>query len=112
MPTTLDLSADYLIFDNPEAVNVVLRSGSGTVAVAHAIKRELRHRERSAFGELLSSNAVVWEIPQAELGDGVEIHEGDYIEATEIVASGQWVVVRRDHATFKTRWRCFCNEKR
>ncbi len=117
MPVTLDLSSDYELFDNTEPVDVVLKSLGGTAAentvrVENALRRELSKREQESLGGLLNNRSVVWEIPVEQLGDSVEIQEGDVILELEPDAPLRWTVVSTQLATLKTRWRCICNKQR
>lgn len=112
MAVTLDMTDDYQIFDNTESVKVTLRNDSALeVTVGNALKRQIRAREQNAYGALLTNSSVIWEIPQAQLGTGKKVSEGDYIDGIDNVAE-KWTVVRVDHCNSGTRWRCYCNDRR
>lgn len=83
----LDMSTDYLIWDNPEAVTVEVRklnrqfgtSAGDTFAASTAKRRALTWKELTASGGAYTGQDLVWLIPQAVLDEDRVIKAGDVV---------------------------------
>ena len=83
----LDLSQDYLVWDNPEAITVEVRtldcafgtSEGDTFAVPTAKRRALTWKELAASGGAYTGQDTVWQIPQAVLPAGRPLKVGDQV---------------------------------
>lgn len=116
MAVTLDISADYAIFDNVESVTVSMKRASGTKTkvVASALRGALSRNELLALGGALLSDHCTWFIPHAELIDGDPTR---VIKPKDTIApSGEvWTVVDVKLVAIgssKSGWQCACVKER
>ena len=111
MANTIDVTTDYLIFDNTEAVTVTLKRAAGDTArsVTSALQRAVTRNDSQTAGVQIGSDSTVWHIANDELTSGDAIKEGDTItDAASVV----WTVKGVSFGTFETRWRCVCVKQR
>ncbi len=111
MTTTLDVSQDFLNFDNTEEVTVSLIRTTGTTArtVDNGLRRGTTLNDSQIAGVQLGSNSRVWNIPNEQLTSGDEIVAGDTITDEDSVV---WKVKGVSFLTFETRWRCVCTKQK
>jgi hypothetical protein len=112
MPNVLDVSDDYLLWDNTESATVTIkRAGVANVArsVSRALRRGINGNDAQVAGVQIGSDSVVWNIAVAELETGDEIEEGDTITDSSSVV---WIVKAVSLFTWRTRWRAVCTKSR
>ena len=104
----LDMSQDYLVWDNTETVAVypAPRSDSLFFPVEYAKRRALTIRELSASGGAYTSQDRVWLLPvetSQALTDAFPPTPGFVIEDGQL---GAWTVLDCSLNTWQTWWRC------
>jgi hypothetical protein len=109
MAVTLDLSTDYLVWDDPEAVTLtsVRNGGNATAAVANAFRLQLTTRELAASGGAYQALDRVFLVPRAELPAGWACKVGDKVTDADAVV---YNVLNADHQLQRTLWRLVCRD--
>ena len=111
---SLDVSADYLLWDNTEAVtvNLVRNSGTTSVTVSAALAQEVTKRTATYGDVVLTGSELVWHVPHALLAPNGESRRIE-VNDTIVTASGEvWVVLQSRWAAWRTRWECVCAHRR
>lgn len=111
MTTTLDVTKDYLNWDNTEAVTVSLIRTTGTTArtIANALRRAINRTDSQVAGVQIGAESTAWNIAVDQMTTGDEIKEGDTVTDADSVV---WTVKIVALLTFKTRWRVVCTKNR
>lgn len=111
MVTTLDVTQDFLNWDNTEAVTVSLIRTTGTTArsIANGLRRAINRTDSQVAGIQIGSESTVWNIPVAQMTTGDEIKEGDTVTDDDAIV---WRIKIVALLTFKTRWRLVCTKQR
>lgn len=108
---TTQCDADFLTFDNLEAVTVQLQGRNNEnqeIPVEYALKRRVDIRRDILAGLELASDSQVWNVRKSDLG-GAELRESDLI----IDGSGtRWKIISLSLVSFNTRYRAVCNKLR
>lgn len=122
MPVSLDLSADYTLFDGLETV--VFRSDRKAledyfVEVESCLRRQISTREQAASGGVYQAGDVRWHIPKTLLLDaaanGLEPKPGDYLQESideDEESFRNWTILAVEKATLDTRWGLVCRDLR
>ncbi len=110
---SLDISGDWVIFDNTQTVSYYVRLTDGTFATARtctALKREDK-KKYEEFAEVeYADHYCTWETWTETFEiDGTFIltipKRGDKFVATTITGSQTWIVEESDYCDFTTRFR-------
>lgn len=104
---TLNLSTDYLIFDNAQAVTWTQASTGTEISVASALRREIKNTERQPSNGTYRHGDVWWEVPVTLLT--TEPGPGDTLTDA---SSNEWTVLQVDVSTLASRYRCHCRNMR
>lgn len=108
---TTQADADFLRFDNLEAVTVQLEGRNNEnqeISVPYALKRRINVRRDTYVGVEITSGTRVWNIRKSDLA-GAELLEND------LIIDGQgtrWKVLSLELVSFDTRYRAICNKLR
>ena len=102
----LDFSDDYGIWDNPEAVTLVVTSSLGTTtqAVPVALRLPITAREMAASAGAYIANDVRFLLPVDELS-GAEPKPGDYVRDT---SNNEYAILDRSYSALTYLFRCTC----
>lgn len=96
-----DPTADYLVHDNVQSVEIRTRTGAPIGTSHHARKRTISNREAAASsGRYLMTDAT-WAIPRAEVAAGIV--PGITIADRN---GGRWVVMAVVESALGSFWRC------
>jgi hypothetical protein len=111
MAVTVDISDDFLFFDNFESVTVTLKRTSNLSAtIANALRGALSRSELNALGVMLPETVATWFIPYDQLIEdqsGQEMREGDtiapsgeswHVKSVKVVGAGGSI----------SGWNCIC----
>lgn len=99
---TVDLSADYLIFDGTEAASLT-QAGTGDVAsIADALRRSVTATEAAASAGKYTSSDVRWHLPAVQCSFAPK--PADYI----VAGAETFRVLAVELATLRTRYACTC----
>ena len=105
-----DVSTDYLIFDNVEALTVTLKRNAGdtTVEVTKALQQQVDRGELEAAGVRITGQAKSWSIAVTEMGSS-EFTEGDTVTDDDSVI---WTVKTIALKTWDSSWVIACQRER
>src|SRR5436305_1192247 len=110
MTYNLDLSGDYLVWDNVEALThrrgSILGGGAET-AIDTAKRRAITKKELAASFGAYTGRDLVWLVPQAVLPVGFEIADGDKLLDTD---GFTFTVLEAGWNKTKQTWRCICRD--
>jgi len=102
MTLDLDPSNDFLrVTDGLAAVTVTRPGRSGSTAVTHALRQQLRTREAEASAGRYTASDVAWHLPVSELAEAPR--PGDVICDAE---GEHWTVLDAQKTALASRWRC------
>ncbi len=102
---SLDLSEDYLLFDNLTSVTLKFRDGSPDELInGKALRRAVTFREAMASNGKVTTSDVHWHIPVDGLNKTPTL--GDKI----VHGSTEWTVLVREEQTLSTRLRFTCRD--
>lgn len=110
---SLDLTDDYDLFDNTEAVTVTLQQRSiggstATVSIDTALRRAVDLRNPVYAQMLARHEGTTWHIAVDELGASNDIRPGDLITDS---AGDAWTVKDSQLQTLSSRWRAVCRKE-
>lgn len=109
MPTTVDMSLNYQIWDNTEAVTVQLRrTANESVPVATAKRGDITRRDETALLLVQDTAEKSWMVPNKLLNpanNGRKIKREDRITDE---AGTVWNVVTASEVECGTSFRCLC----
>lgn len=103
---TFSPAADFAdVVDGLEAVTLLRRGSSTTVAVTHALERQVTTREAAASYGKYTQADVTWHLPAEECASaplaGDQILDGDGV---------RWTILEVRKSTLGTRWACVCRD--
>lgn len=108
---TTQADADFLRFDNLEAVTVQLEGRNNEnqeIPVQYALKRRIDIRRDTFTGIEITTDSRAWNIRKSDLS-GAELRESDLIIDGE---GTRWKVMSLELVAFDTRYRAICNKLR
>jgi hypothetical protein len=112
----LDLSGDWIVFDNIQTVMYQSRindTSFGTPTSCIGLKREdEKGYDEGMLGSgsvELSQLAAIWEVWEATLTNVVP-KRGDQFKASTVTGVTTWTVDSVDYSTFTTRYRLHCRQ--
>lgn len=98
-------SSDFTdVADALESVTLNAISGSQT-AVSGALRLRIREQEAAASGGRYTRRDVKWHLPVSDVASPPEV--GATIQDDQ---SQTWTILRVDHDTRSSRWRCWCRK--
>lgn len=114
----LDLSEDYRVWDNVEAVTVESARRGDPFAlapvsanlpehVAVAKRRAVTRREQAASGGAYTADDLVWLLPQAVLRPGLTFEPADVVVSRE---GSRWTVLEAGLNKWRQTWRLVCRD--
>lgn len=104
MAVTLDLSDDYLIWDNRETITYTAekRSGDSAYVIDDCKRRALTYRELAFSGGAYTSGDRAWLIPTAVIPDGITPKIADRVTDDD---GAVWTVLEAALNTYQSWWR-------
>lgn len=108
---SLDISGDWVVFDNSQSIQYYSRSSDGTFAApitVTALKREDHKKHLEATSVEVAQHLVIWEIFRATMSTQKIPKRGDKLVATTISGVTTWIVDSADYSDFTTRYRTMC----
>jgi hypothetical protein len=106
---TLDISGDYVIFDNGEAVTLrqIRPEGASSVRVANAVAGVVNRARLAAAGIEITGDEKGFSLNALQVGSlGVEVDDIIIDSAGE-----RWRVLSTSLATLDTRWSVVCRRQ-
>jgi len=110
----LDLSGDWVIFDNNQSITYYSRLSDGTFGAGvgvTALKREDHKKAESINSVEFPFHICIWEIWATTFGSPVVCKRGDKFTAATVTGVQTWIVERVDYSDFVTRYRLGCYQE-
>lgn len=101
-----NLADDCVGLDGAESISVTMRRADGaqTIVVPSALRRSLSRDVTLHSGLSIAGEGIVWNLPQAPLGNDRDLRPGDTI----VAGIETWSIVAVRLEALGTRWRCVC----
>ncbi len=107
----LDLSNDWIFFDNTQTLTYYSRLSDGTFSsptTCIGLKREDKKSYEESDGFEYSEHICVWEAWASTFIRATVAKRGDKFSATTITGNTTWIVEKVDYCDFTSRFRLHC----